>query len=265
LLRPFFLDRSDGSRRFCLMHGDPYSARAGVLYVHPFAEEMNKTRRMAALQARAFAAQGVAVLQIDLQGCGDSEGSFETATWQGWLDDLDAARVAWSDWSRKPLLLWGLRAGCLLASDRAQTWGDVPAQIWWQPVAQGRQQLTQWLRLRQTADMLAGSKTEAKALRAELAAGRPVHVAGYVCAPELLLPLEQAQLQNPTGALAWFEVAGEASEALLPASQATITSWSRPPTQSRTLAGSMFWQSTEVEEAPALIEASTAWLREHLA
>jgi alpha-beta hydrolase superfamily lysophospholipase len=65
----FFLPAASG-QRFCLFH-QPDSltaARGAVVYVHPFAEEMNKSRRMAALQAKALAAAGYAVLQIDLHG-----------------------------------------------------------------------------------------------------------------------------------------------------------------------------------------------------
>ncbi len=71
----FFLPVANAqhSQRFCLFH--PAQGRASgapLLYLHPFAEEMNKSRRMAALQSRALAEHGYAVLQIDLLGCGDS-------------------------------------------------------------------------------------------------------------------------------------------------------------------------------------------------
>ncbi len=68
--------------------------RGAVVYVHPFAEEMNKSRRMAALQSRALAAAGFAVLQIDLLGCGDSSGDFGDASWDEWIDDVLLA-VRW--------------------------------------------------------------------------------------------------------------------------------------------------------------------------
>ena len=54
----------DGARgqRFCLLHTPPASqpALGHVVYVHPFAEEMNASRRMAALNARALARAGSA-------------------------------------------------------------------------------------------------------------------------------------------------------------------------------------------------------------
>ena len=59
-----------------------------MVYIHPFAEEMNKARRMAALQSRALAAAGFDVLQIDLLGCGDSSGDFGDATWNDWVNDV---------------------------------------------------------------------------------------------------------------------------------------------------------------------------------
>ena len=41
-----------------------HSVRGSVLYVHPFAEEMNKSRRMVALQSRMLAEKGFAVMHV---------------------------------------------------------------------------------------------------------------------------------------------------------------------------------------------------------
>ena len=89
----FFLDTPDGPR-FCMFHAPVGACRGALVYVHPFAEEMNRSRRMAALGARALAAQGIGVLLLDLHGCGDSADDFGDATWDGWLRDIAAAR-AW--------------------------------------------------------------------------------------------------------------------------------------------------------------------------
>src|SRR6218665_17582 len=113
-MHPFFLDAADGGQRYCIHPPAQGSVKRGqMLYLHPFAEEMNKTRRMAALQARALAQAGFEVLQLDLLGCGDSAGDFGDASWQGWLDDVHLA-CAWlqSQPRPAPLWLWGLRAGC---------------------------------------------------------------------------------------------------------------------------------------------------------
>ena len=56
----FFLPvaNAQNSQRFCLFHPAQGGVRGGLLYLHPFAEEMNKARRMAALQARLLAENG---------------------------------------------------------------------------------------------------------------------------------------------------------------------------------------------------------------
>ena len=54
----FFLaaETAMDGQRFCLFYpAQGHSIRGLVLYIHPFAEELNKVRRMAALQARSLA------------------------------------------------------------------------------------------------------------------------------------------------------------------------------------------------------------------
>ncbi len=66
--------------------------RGALLYLPPFAEEANRSRRMAVLQARRLAARGWPVLLLDPFGTGDSAGAFHEARWELWL--ADAARAA---------------------------------------------------------------------------------------------------------------------------------------------------------------------------
>jgi hypothetical protein len=47
--------------------------------VPPFAEEMNKSRRMIAEVGRRLEGSGVGMLLVDLFGTGDSEGEFAQA------------------------------------------------------------------------------------------------------------------------------------------------------------------------------------------
>ena len=88
--------RSGGEDRLFYVHHRP-AQRACVgqiVFVHPFADEMNKSRRMVAIQARTLARQGWSVFQPDLSGCGDSEGDFGDASWERWRDDLRHAVTA---------------------------------------------------------------------------------------------------------------------------------------------------------------------------
>ena len=134
----FFLPVANG-QRLCLYHApiDPL-AKGAFLYLHPFAEEMNKARRMAALQARILAERGYAVLQIDLHGCGDSSGAVGDATWQGWLQDLIAAHAWLRRQCQAPLWLWSLRTGGLLAAQAAAQFGELANFLYWQPIASGK-------------------------------------------------------------------------------------------------------------------------------
>ena len=92
----FFQPAPGGQRLFLHHRPAALPARGALVYVHPFAEEMNKSRRMAAMQCRALAGAGYAVLQIDLHGCGDSSGDFEDSTWESWLVDVALA----AEWLR---------------------------------------------------------------------------------------------------------------------------------------------------------------------
>jgi uncharacterized protein len=261
----FFLPVADAShpQRFCLFHPAQGSIRGAALYLHPFAEEMNKSRRMAALQARMLAEQGYAVLQIDLHGCGDSSGDFGAATWASWLQDVQVAL----DWLQQrcpaPLWLWGLRAGCLLAVDAARQL-DAPANfLFWQPVVAGKTFLQQFLRLKVAGEMMSGdSKGVMTALKETLAAGQPVEIAGYALSSGLAQGLDAAELQPPAqpGRLIWLEVSTRAEVTLAPVSVKRIEQWQAAgfKVQSAVLPAPTFWQTTEIEEAPALLTATAS-------
>jgi exosortase A-associated hydrolase 2 len=227
---------------------------------------MNKARRMAALQARLLAEHGYSVLQIDLHGCGDSSGDFGDATWETWLQDV---RTAY-DWLRTrctgPLWFWGLRTGCLLAAEAVRRI-DTPANfLFWQPVISGKQFLQQFLRLKVAGEMLSGeSKGVMVALKAQLAAGQPVEISGYALSAGMAKGLENAELSPPArpGHLHWLEVSVRPEATLAPASLKRIEQWQAAgfTVDSAVLPAPSFWQTTEIEEAPALLDATLAALR----
>lgn len=251
-------------RRFVVHHRPVAGPVLGtLLYVHPFAEEMNKSRRMAALQSRAFARAGLAVLQIDLLGCGDSDGEFSEAGWDDWVQDIVCAARWLAQQHGAPLTLWGLRTGCLLAAEAARRL-DSPAQLlFWQPVVAGTTALAQFLRLRLAAELDGGSaKGLVEALRADLAAGRSVDIAGYRISPALANGLERATLRPEPRAdrVGWIELSTRADAVLLPASATIVERWRAAGHRIDTavVQGPAFWHSVETEQAPALLDASLA-------
>jgi exosortase A-associated hydrolase 2 len=272
-IQPFFLEPGTGrGQRFCLFHaarpGVP--ARGRVLHVHAFAEELNKSRRMSALQARALAEAGYAVLQIDLLGCGDSSGEFSDASWQDWLDDLLSAQAWLSARAQGPLWLWGQRAGCLLANALAERLDEPCQLLYWQPPASGKLLLQQFLRLKLAAGLMDGGAAGAmQALKAEIATGATVEIAGYGLSATLATALEQASLQPPGRPCRahWLELGAQAEPALLPALSTLAERWRAAgcELQTHALQGPAFWQTSEIEEAPALIAASLDAMRGTLA
>lgn len=261
---PFFLDTPEGPR-FCLFHPSAGQARGALLYLHPFAEEMNKSRRMAALAARRLAANGVAVLQLDLGGCGDSGGEFAHARWELWKRDV-AAGLAWlRERAGIEPGLWGLRLGALLALDYAAD--KPPARLLlWQPVLSGATCLTQFLRLRLAGDMLqeGGAAGGTEALRARLRAGEALEIAGYVLHPELALALDRIEAGAPTCPVDWLELVPEPGRPLSPAAARVGAAWTAQGVLLRQQAvpGPQFWAAQEIEEAPALVDASAALFQE---
>lgn len=260
-------------QRFCVFHPARGPEVHGlVVYIHPFAEEMNKSRRMAALQSRSLAAAGFSVLQIDLHGCGDSSGDFGDACWHGWVDDVLMA----VDWLRRreaghahaPLWFWGLRAGCLLALAAAAKLDEACNFCFWQPVITGKLALQQFLRLEVAANLLSGnSQYLMNGLRQQIARGESVAIAGYQVASALAQGLNGALLK-PCAALPsstrleWFEVSTRSDTALSPMAEQMLAQWIAASAAGRShlVQGPLFWQTSEIEDAPALIAATTAAL-----
>ena len=272
----FFLPAAPPStgQRFCIYHpalGD--SVRGRVVYVHPFAEEMNKSRRMAALQSRALAAAGFSVLQIDLHGCGDSSGDFGDASWDDWVNDVVQA----VDWlterdeahAKAPLWLWGLRAGCLVAGEAAAKLKEPSHFCFWQPATSGKLILQQFLRLKLAADMLSGnSKGLMDEMKRALAQGQSLEIAGYSLAAALATGLEKANLvPAPSGAekpvpcrLEWLELSSREDAEITPVVHQSLDKWLAAGyvTQHQFVQGPSFWQTQEIEDAPTLLKATSA-------
>ena len=270
-MQAFFLPAAQGER-FCVFYapapGQPQ--RGSVVYIHPLAEEMNRCRRMASLQARALADAGFAVLQIDLLGCGDSTGDFADASWDAWLDDIDLARQWLATRYAGPQWLWGARAGCLLAAQSAARTPDVSLRLLlWQPVVSGQQHLQQFLRLRQISELVqgAGKVGGTQALLQQLEQGQTVEVAGYAMGPALAQGLARATLDHVGGApqVLCVEVVAPAQAqayVALPALANCMQAWAAAGTPTRALgvAGEPFWQVPEAQRCAELIQATVTAL-----
>lgn len=264
-MEAFFLPTAEGSR-FCVFHPAHGQTRANILFVPPFAEEMNKSRRMVALQARAFAQIGYSVLLIDLAGTGDSSGDFGDASWELWQKDLAFAAAWLNDREPAPLFVWALRLGALLALDSSAKSYIAPQRfLLWQPVVSGETFLTQFLRLRLAGDMLSGAQSTGgvQALRAELQVGTSLEIAGYEISPalgEAIDKLRLLTLRPASTPVHWQELVAESGRTLPPAAQRVADSWRAEDVHLtlETIACEPFWTTQEITECSALIKATSA-------
>lgn len=266
---PFFL-KTESGQCFCLFHKPHHGKEClgAIIYIHPFGEEMNKSRRMAAMQARTFAAMGFGVLQIDLFGCGDSSGEFSDARWDIWKQDVSFARNWLENRISASVSLWGLRLGALLALDFARNQPEmIDRIILWQPVINGESFLNQFLRLRMANEMLANSgaekKTGTSAMRACLASGETLEVAGYELAPDLATAidgLKAAELVVRNSTVHWFEIVAEPGRSMPPAGAKVLGEWKRSGVDPHVhlVACSSFWATQEISECPELVLATAA-------
>lgn len=262
----FFLPRVLG-QRLCVYHG-PASDKAplaALVFVHACGEEMNKSRHMVALQARALSRAGCAVLTIDLLGCGDSSGDLQDASWSDWLADIEAA----CNWMTEhlpqtPIWLWGQRAGALLASAVAQRRTRPTHLLLWQPLVSGKPQVQQLLRMKAAAGLGAGMPAgEAITdIKQALAQGGAVEIGGYTWPAALMQALESAMLERPVapGRVAWIEVSNRPDPSLAPTSSKLLETWRGlgAEVDSRAVRGPAFWQTTELEVAPELLSATVS-------
>lgn len=263
---PFFLKVESGER-FCLFYRPNLANPLGVfVFIHPFAEEMNKSRRMIAQQSKAFSKNGFAVLQIDLCGCGDSSGEFNEAGWEVWKQDIFHA-INWvKHQTAAPINLWGLRLGGLLALDLASEAEESFQHIvLWNPVISGNTFLTQFLRLKVASQLMIKSGEEGagtRVLRNKIIAGETLEIAGYEFSSVLAMAIDKLKISDFKvfdTKIHWLEVVPEAGRVLSPSAMAIVNSWREHniDLDLQYVTGQAFWATQEIAECPELIEATT--------
>jgi uncharacterized protein len=240
--------------------------RGSILFVAPWAEEANKSRRMVAQTARALAAQGWTVLRFDVYGTGDSPGDLADACWEQWVDDLVRAFDWLQERTGNAPVLWAMRAGALLADASRSRLLGASRLLLWQPVTSGKTHLTQFLRLRVAADVIGGgsANTTTRILLEQFQRGQPVEIAGYQVPPAVALALQDAQWRGPwpNAQVDWFEIGLAEAPAVSPAAAIVVEKMRDDGSKVRAVAvqGAPFWQTPELEDCPALVAATVAAL-----
>lgn len=244
----------------------PREPQEAVLLLPPFAEEMNRSRRMFNFQARALAGIGIGSLILDPTGTGDSDGAFGAANWPQWMDDaIAAARWLHAEGYQQVSLL-GLRLGaCLALAVAPRLEVDVGRIVLWQPVLRGQTLVNQFLRIRVAAGMSETADAEketVKGLRQKLEAGETLEVAGYGLDQRLMTELDALNLTELAVAagrpLDWFEIGASAGAGPSPASRAELDRLAAKglAVDARVIPGESFWTIEEPALVPALWQAT---------
>lgn len=246
-----FIEHQGRKLFYLLLEPTAVTAHSSILFLPPFAEEMNKSRAIAASQARELAAVGNRVMLLDLTGCGDAGGDFLDASWQIWLQDAMFAADTLVAMGSGPLHLWGLRLGALLACELSRTRSDIQKLVLWQPVLNGEQQIDQFLRLRTVSTAVNSNVTfDRKTLWGELRAGRSLEIAGYELASSMALEMAKARLSDLDPAcdrVFWLEIGAIARDSFSVASENVIAHWESQGCEvvKMSVLGDPFWRTVD--------------------
>lgn len=263
----FFFAGTGGRRLLGFFHAAAAPGRpCALLYCHPFAEERNQSHGAAVHTARRLAAAGFPVLRFDFSGCGDSEGALEEASADDWLAEIGLAAAEAKRRSGVGRVgVWGLRAGANLAARWASGRTDVSLGIFWQPMADLKTGMTQFLRQRLGTSLAAGEGggLSVKGLIGQIEAGEIVEVMGYPVARKLYASMLGASVPFAADPLGF------------PACVAAVTEAEAPPEGIRRLAASLatpagpaallhvreapFWDRYWRWESPLLSEQTVRW------
>jgi len=269
-LHPFFLPSVAG-KIFCIYYPPPPDTKCqgNILFIPPFAEELNRSRHMISRQARWLAQQGYAVLVPDLYGTGDSQGTYAEANPHIWHGDLQSALSWLQQKSDAEICFWSLRTGALLLPGLLRHPNIQPNHIdtlrlvLWAPVLKGKNFIVQFLRIKTAAALTQGSNTTAlttKALQEQLDQGQTIEIGGYSLTPQMASELSQIQLSDlplPAAAnIRWFEMGSEDSDQIPPAANKLLATWQTKSANitAKTLKGPAFWTLQEPEWSNLLID-----------
>ncbi|MFT4517649.1 MAG: exosortase A-associated hydrolase 2 [Halioglobus sp.] len=268
-IRADFLTHSERKLFYLLLEPTQGAAHSAILFLHPFADEMHKSRHIVSSQARALAAAGHTVMLLDLPGCGDSGGEFVDANWQVWREGASFALNFLADKAGVPVVLWGLRLGGLLACDLSQSNSAVDRLLLWQPVLNGEQQIDQFLRLHSGAAFLGeGRSFDRKSLWRSLREGQSLEVAGYELSSSMALEMSRARLNElrPGCPVSWIEIGNGPSSGPALASESVMSRWRAQGVgvAMTQVQGEPFWRSIDARVNLRLQQATVDILAEHV-
>ena len=169
-----------------------------VILVPPFAEEMNRSKRMFILCAQKLSESGLNVILFDYAGTGDSEGEWGDYSYVDWLQNfLDVYQYAQTK-SLHSVDLISLRFGSLLSADAIVNKSiAINNCIFWDPVEKGETFMRQLIRTKIAAEMsLTKNKNDKYNYLNELDQKGFIEIAGYKLTRELIDSIKLLKLSD---------------------------------------------------------------------
>jgi len=253
-----FIDAASGRifvTRRLPRHTVPVSS---VVFVPPFAEEMNRTRAIVRDLGIRIAELGQVLLVPDLAGTGDSESDLEDVSLAGWSNNLeDVSR--WATSQGTPVVgCVAARFGCLLANFwQTESKNSLTFSVFWQPVVSGEHVINQWFRMRLAADMLSPNNKETLAeLNIRSKAGETLVCGGYPLSTSMvdtLSGLRLDPLMRGLGKLGLVEVGS--GDSISPVIR-RLEERNRDVSAQKVL-GEPFWMSSEIVRNTQLIDVTS--------
>lgn len=259
-------------RLFCLkISGKLSQARKVVLLVPPFAEEMNKSRKMMSLLLAEIADDTTCGYLFDLYGTGDSDGDFSQATWDIWRANLiDMLNFIGGQQGVEQIAIVAIRTGALLLNsvlaDETASSEKIKSIHYWNPVLNPSLFIGQFLRLKLAANMMRndGPKVGVKELRQQLFEEGTLEVAGYTLNKDLIDGMEEAAIALPPSLseleLHYYELSslGQPTPGLM--KKITEVGGAEEKRFTHVIEGAQFWSTQEI----ALCEPLLDMTKKHL-
>jgi len=241
--------------------------RCGMVMCNPLFEERKSSHRVMVDAARAFAANGCAVLRFDYIGCGDSTGDFKDFSCPDWREDIThAARFMTGQTGINRLGLLGLRLGASLAYEATRMIGSLEFTVLWEPLIHGRRHFDNELRRKLVREMMTfgQSRVTRATLLKDLEDGQPIDLDGYAVTPRLFhditsIDLIKAAAQGPRKVLlVHIAPSGAAPRELSVLKEASLDGGARVDLISAE--EDPFWNLVGLVECPSLIEKTKGWI-----
>ena len=245
--------------------GKAASNRKAVVFVPPFAEELNRSKRMFVLCARQLASAGLDAVCFDYAGTGDSYGNWGEFELSDWQANLTAVCDYLYNSGINDVSLVALRFGALVAAETIST-GNVSIAkcVLWDPVENGEGFIRQLIRLKIAAAMAEeAKKISTKDVQAAIDQQGFVEIAGYSLSAPLIDSIKKLKLRDTIEAvvenssLYWVTLTGKNQASKSSFRPASLPEGLEKQVSIQQINDVRFWMQQEVTVAPTLLQKTS--------